>query len=452
MSTNPDSNERRDYRQYQEEVIDLRQYLIIINKWRGVIVLLTLAAILTSAVLSFFVLSPVYETKTVVMVAQAVSAQDARGGTARPNQDNLESVVNSISAIPIMTINTYVAQVKTNSVMEQAAKALVAQGQELTTGQVAAMTEVVALKDTNLIEIKASSTDPEQAALVANTVRQEYLAFISANNSRQMERSINFLQNQKSLEEKNLETASQELQQLEAEPRNLTFLQKDLEAKYADLSKYQSLANQARIEYEQARAGRDRLRSQIEDSTLSTSGYASLEDSLIRKETELAEKEAQLAAVQGVVGSLGGDLRILQAEMAEKKLAMDRLTATVEQAKKTYTLLAEKSTQTEIVQSVNLGETYLLPVSSAPIPGTPVKPNKMLNITIAALLGLMGSVLLAFLLEYLDNTIKDADDIQRLFNLPVVGTIPMIEPGRNESKKKKPVTGKEVPEWNRVVT
>ena len=37
---------------------------------------------------------------------------------------------------------------------------------------------------------------------------------------------------------------------------------------------------------------------------------------------------------------------------------------------------------------------------------SPIKPAPMLNIAIAFIVGLMASVGLAFLLEYLDNTVK----------------------------------------------
>lgn len=57
---------------------------------------------------------------------------------------------------------------------------------------------------------------------------------------------------------------------------------------------------------------------------------------------------------------------------------------------------------------------------------TPVKPNPLLNIAIAVVVGLMAGLGLAFLLEYLDNTIKDEDDIERLLNLPILGSIQVI--------------------------
>ncbi|MEV5112719.1 YveK family protein [Peribacillus frigoritolerans] len=56
----------------------------------------------------------------------------------------------------------------------------------------------------------------------------------------------------------------------------------------------------------------------------------------------------------------------------------------------------------------------------------PVKPNPLLNIAIAVVVGLMAGIGLAFLIEYLDNTIKDEDDIERLLDLPLLGSIQKI--------------------------
>jgi capsular polysaccharide biosynthesis protein len=57
---------------------------------------------------------------------------------------------------------------------------------------------------------------------------------------------------------------------------------------------------------------------------------------------------------------------------------------------------------------------------------SPVKPNPILNIAIAVVVGLMAGIALAFLLEYFDNTIKDEDDIERLLDLPLLGSIQKI--------------------------
>lgn len=66
-------------------------------------------------------------------------------------------------------------------------------------------------------------------------------------------------------------------------------------------------------------------------------------------------------------------------------------------------------------------------IDEAQVPDIPIKPRPNLNMAIAGVLGLMVGIFLVFLLEYLDSTIKTPDDIERYLNLPVIGTIPMVE-------------------------
>ncbi|MEH6889064.1 Wzz/FepE/Etk N-terminal domain-containing protein [Bacillus sp. JJ864] len=57
----------------------------------------------------------------------------------------------------------------------------------------------------------------------------------------------------------------------------------------------------------------------------------------------------------------------------------------------------------------------------------PIKPQPMLNIMLALLVGLMASVGLVFLLEYLDNTIKKEEDVEKLLGLPVLGIVARMD-------------------------
>jgi len=62
-------------------------------------------------------------------------------------------------------------------------------------------------------------------------------------------------------------------------------------------------------------------------------------------------------------------------------------------------------------------------IDVAELPTEPIKPNRKLNIAIAAFIGLMVGIGLVFLIEYMDNTIKTVDDIKKYVDLPVIGTI-----------------------------
>ena len=66
-------------------------------------------------------------------------------------------------------------------------------------------------------------------------------------------------------------------------------------------------------------------------------------------------------------------------------------------------------------------------IEAVQLPENPVAPNKTMNIAIAFLLGLMVSVGLVFLLEYLDNTFKTKENLERELNIPVLGLIPSCD-------------------------
>ncbi|WP_342600211.1 Wzz/FepE/Etk N-terminal domain-containing protein [Psychrobacillus sp. FSL H8-0483] len=57
---------------------------------------------------------------------------------------------------------------------------------------------------------------------------------------------------------------------------------------------------------------------------------------------------------------------------------------------------------------------------------SPIKPNPVLNMAIAAVIGLMLGVGIAFLLEYLDTSIKNEQDIEDILQLPILGLISPI--------------------------
>lgn len=94
----------------------------------------------------------------------------------------------------------------------------------------------------------------------------------------------------------------------------------------------------------------------------------------------------------------------------DRQLSRDVLDAVTKQFIKTSTELIPNG-NVKIVEQVK-------------IPENPASPNKKLNIAIAFLLGLMVSVGLAFLLEFMDNTFKTKEQLEQILGIPVVGAIP----------------------------
>lgn len=93
----------------------------------------------------------------------------------------------------------------------------------------------------------------------------------------------------------------------------------------------------------------------------------------------------------------------------------------------------------EIVTIMNVDNVSILAKAEVSDNPTPVKPRPMLNIAIALVVGLMAGVGLAFLLEYLDNTIKTEQDIEKLLELPVLGAVTTID-HKSEEKASKTLT------------
>jgi polysaccharide biosynthesis transport protein len=83
----------------------------------------------------------------------------------------------------------------------------------------------------------------------------------------------------------------------------------------------------------------------------------------------------------------------------------------------------------EIGVAGGVGTNNISVVDAATRPLFPRSPNLLLNLAAAFLVGLGLGVLLAFLLDYLDDSFKAPEDIEREIGLPVVGVIPKPQSG-----------------------
>lgn len=83
--------------------------------------------------------------------------------------------------------------------------------------------------------------------------------------------------------------------------------------------------------------------------------------------------------------------------------------------------------ESEIVKIMSVDNVTILPLASDQENQSPISPNPPINIAIAAVVGLLIGIGLAFLLEYLDNTVKTEQDIEKLIGLPVLGGITIID-------------------------
>ncbi len=69
---------------------------------------------------------------------------------------------------------------------------------------------------------------------------------------------------------------------------------------------------------------------------------------------------------------------------------------------------------------------YLSVIEPAQVPRYPYAPNVLLNVALAAAIGLMLSLGVVVLIEYLDDTLKHVDEVAHLLELPILGTLAQI--------------------------
>ena len=127
----------------QEEEINLREYINVLIKRKGVIILIFLFAVIAAALVSYFTLSPVYQSSAVFSVAKI---------DGRP-------LINITEALEIMKSNVVLDEVINRMGLKETAK------------QLSSQINTESLGGTNFIKVSVEHDTPEKAkSLVENII------------------------------------------------------------------------------------------------------------------------------------------------------------------------------------------------------------------------------------------------------------------------------------------
>ncbi|MGB4311842.1 MAG: YveK family protein [Natronincolaceae bacterium] len=143
----------------QEIELDLRELIYIIRRRLWLIILVTILAVGSSGVISFFVLEPIYKASTTIMVGKP--ADYIEGNQLQIQDLNLNQRL----------ARTYGEIVKSRRVSEDVISQLKL---NLTPQQLKSKTSVDLVKDTEFITISVTDTNPERAAIIANKVAEVF--------------------------------------------------------------------------------------------------------------------------------------------------------------------------------------------------------------------------------------------------------------------------------------
>ncbi|MBN8528766.1 MAG: polysaccharide biosynthesis tyrosine autokinase [Caulobacterales bacterium] len=132
----------------------------------------------------------------------------------------------------------------------------------------------------------------------------------------------------------------------------------------------------------------------------------------------------QERALQGQVNGLKGDVL----DLRSRSIQYNILQREVDTTRSLYDGLLQRYKEVGVAGGITANNISI--VDRARPPGGPSKPNMMLNLAIAAILGLGFGVLLAFAMEALDQSLSTPEDVESKLDVAVLGAVPILPRGQ----------------------
>jgi succinoglycan biosynthesis transport protein ExoP len=117
-------------------------------------------------------------------------------------------------------------------------------------------------------------------------------------------------------------------------------------------------------------------------------------------------------------------------QLNSNAIAYNSLRIELENKKNMHESLLRRQSETGVAARLRgLRTANMRVVDRAQVPLSPSSPRTKLNLIMALFVGLFGGVGLAFLFEYLDNSVKTSEDVERFGRLPSLGVVPEFSMG-----------------------
>jgi uncharacterized protein involved in exopolysaccharide biosynthesis len=148
-------------------------------------------------------------------------------------------------------------------------------------------------------------------------------------------------------------------------------------------------------------------------------------------DAQLQEAKATLAAsvakVQPIVQELEARERELE-ELNKHSVTLDQLERAVTVSEKEYLEYRDSYQRSVVVKDLDKLEVGNVEgIQPATLPSAPLGLNRVRRVILGFFLGLFGGVALAFFCEFLDNTIKTNEDVDKHLGVPVLATVTQDE-------------------------
>jgi len=133
----------------------------------------------------------------------------------------------------------------------------------------------------------------------------------------------------------------------------------------------------------------------------------------------LNEKKAYLA-------TLRDSLVQRQEELARKQFTLDKLRRNLTGHQAAYGGLKEKMNNALILKATEMTEGTIRVIDKAFVPASALKKKKLILLAVGTMIAFIFSLGMAFIAESLDDSFKTPEEVEKYLDLPVLGAIPSI--------------------------
>ncbi len=385
--------------------INLMDYIQVIRKRKLLIILGTLLCMVVAGVVSFL-MPKVYEAKVYLMITlpkyQVEFATKEGSKISTPLFENV-----SAETFSKIILNEFTAKtVLTNLGLDNPAH-------KYTVNALLRQVKVEYPRNTNLILLKVQDTSKDRAAQIANTWAS---AFIERNEeviSKGTRGTYDFVMGELEKAKMSLKTTEEALERFQ-KANKIELLKEQISGKIKQIVKYESKLDDAIRSRLIEKACYDELISQIKEQERTIP----VDKGLIGKEeinplyVNLSSRRADAAVriqsfdaesfqLKKNITNLNEEVSGLKKKLAEEELVQTRLVRNLDTAKSTFEILSKKGEETKISSAIRV--TTIQVSVPAMIPESPIGPRKRQNVMIAGMVGLLGSIMVAFFIEFLEK-------------------------------------------------
>ena len=319
-------------------------------------------------------------------------------------------------------------------------------------------------KQTNIIRTSYQSTDPVLARDMVNAFVQVYIEHAVDVRTEETKKTVSFIDDQIKALRGDLDSSEKNLQSYKS-GTGVVKLDNEAESLITKISEMEKNRTEITLQKQQLEFARDALKKAIAKGTTYSPGIMKNDQLVGGLATKLYELEMQKKALLAnyteahqAVKNTQNQIEEIQNKMlavyetsltnlakqkqdisqqlsvydgqirklpnVERDLA--HLTRVSKVNSDIYTFLLQKHEEASIARASTISNINI--VDLAITPQSPIKPDKRKNLLLGLIVGLALGIGLAFFQEYLDDTIKNADEAKRAIGLPVLAIIPEIAP------------------------